>query len=143
METDLSAIKNDLKETSAAEGAFYCDYDVFKSIYRMQARLVLRTGQPIFVILFTLMDAKGEQPFSESEKGAAARLKAAILVSLRKGDIVTSYSTTQFIAMLPLITYENARVVAERILKKFRFDYRKGDVRILTKIDPVDSAESL
>lgn len=141
METDLSTIKNDLKESTTAEGAFFCDYDVFKSIYRMQARLVLRTGQPIFIILFTLVGEQSEQPPAESEKGAAARLKTAILVSLRKGDIVTSYSATQFIAMLPLITYENACMVSERILRKFRFDYRKGDVRILTKIDPVDSAE--
>ena len=34
-------------------------------------------------------------------------------------------------------------MVSERILRKFRFDYRKGDVRILTKIDPVDSAEEV
>ena len=137
METDLSAIKNDLREDSLAGGAFFCDYDVFKSIYRIQARLVLRTGQPIFVILFTLIGTNGKQPPAETEKNAAAKLKAAILVSLRKGDIVTAYSSTQFIAMLPLINYENTCAVTERILKKFRFDYRKGDVKILTKVAPL------
>ena len=138
VETNLSTIKNDLRETFTAEGALFCDYDVFKSIYRMQARMILRTGQPIYIILFTLVGEQGQSPAEEKE--VAMRLKKALLVSLRRGDIVTSYSAAQFIAMLPLITYEDACAVSERVLRKFRFDYRRGDVDVLTHIDPVDSA---
>ena len=43
--------------------------------------------------------------------------------------------------MLPLITYENAEMVVDRILQKFRFDYRRGNVRISTRISPLDAAE--
>ncbi len=61
--------------------------------------------------------------------------------SLRKGDTVASYSATQFIVMLPLISYENAEMVVDRILQKFRFRYRRDNVKISTRINALDSAE--
>lgn len=141
VEIDLSVIKNDLKEAAAAEGAYYCDYDVFKSIYRVQARTILRTGQSIFMVLVTLTDLNGGIPQPEITKVAVSRLKDAILRSLRKGDVVASYSATQFIVMLPLITYENAEQVVARIVQKFHFEYRKDNVLLSTRINPVDSVE--
>lgn len=138
IEIDLSVIKNDLREAAAVEGAYYCDYDVFKSIYRVQARTIPRTGQSIFVVLLTLTDLEGDIPDPEVTKSAVSRLKNAILSSLRKGDVVASYSATQFIVMLPLITFENAQMVTNRILQRFRFDYRKNNVLVTTRINPVD-----
>lgn len=141
IEIDLSVIKNDLKEAAAANGAYFCDYDVFKSLYRVQARTILRTGQSIFIVLFTLTDPDGAIPEPEVTALAVMRLKDAILSSLRKGDTVASYSATQFIVMLPLISYENAQIVTERVLQKFRFEYRKSNVKITTRINAVDSVE--
>lgn len=139
IEIDLSVINNDLREAAAAEGAFYCDYDVFKSIYRVQARTILRTGQSIYILLFTLTDPEGAIPQPEVAKVAVSRLKDSILYSLRKGDVVSSFSATQFIVMLPVITYENAQKVADRILQKFHFSYRKDNVTVSVRINPVDS----
>ncbi len=141
VEMDLTVIKNDLKEAANTSGAYYCDYDVFKSIYRIQARSVMRTGQSIFIVLFTLSDSNGEIPDYEVAILAADRLKSAIMDSLRKGDAVASYSSTQFIVMLPLISYENAEMVTNRILQKFHFRYRKDDVKVTTRINALDSAE--
>lgn len=141
IEIDLSVIKSDLKEAVATSGAYYCDYDVFKSIYRIQARSIRRTGQSIFIVLFTLTDTEGCIPEQAVSEQAVSRLKDAILISLRKGDIVASYSATQFIIMLPFISYENAEVVASRILQKFRYEYRKNNVKISTRINAVDSLE--
>ncbi len=139
IEIDLSVIKNDLKEAFIANGAYFCDYDVFKSIYRVEARTILRTGHSIFIVLFTLTDPQGAIPEPEVAKLAVGRLQGAILSSLRKGDTFASYSATQFIVMLPLITYENAEIVTNRILQKFRFEYRKNNVLVTTKINAVDA----
>ncbi|WP_444658981.1 BTAD domain-containing putative transcriptional regulator [Caproiciproducens sp. R2] len=141
VEMDLGVIKNDLKEASAVEGAYYCDYDVFKSIYRIQARSVARTGSSVFIVLFTISGLDGELPKPRVAKLASERLKATIMDSLRKGDTVASYSATQFIVMLPLISYENAEMVVDRILQKFRFRYRRDNVKISTRINALDSAE--
>lgn len=141
VEMDLGVIKNDLKEASAVEGAYYCDYDIFKSIYRIQARSVARTGSSVFIVLFTISGLDGELPKPRVAKLASERLKATIMDNLRKGDTVASYSATQFIVMLPLISYENAEMVVDRILQKFRFRYRRDNVKISTRINALDSAE--
>jgi DNA-binding SARP family transcriptional activator len=141
VEFDLGIIKGDLKEVVDASGAYYCDYDVFKSIYRVQARMAIRTGLSIFIVLFTLSDGNGDIPEPELIKLTTARLKEAILSSLRKGDAVASYSSSQFIAMLPLISYENAQMVSNRISQKFRFLYRKDNIRVTIKINALDAIE--
>ena len=46
LEMDLSIIRDELKETYIQnKGAYFCDdYEVFKNIYRVQARMITRTG---------------------------------------------------------------------------------------------------
>lgn len=138
VETDLSAIKKDLREEAGACGAYFCDYDIFKCLYRAQARVISRTGQSVFIVLFTLSSTDGNPPALNTAKAAVEKLKTAIKVTLRKGDAVTSYSASQFIVMLPMISYENAQRVINRIIKKFRFEYRKNDVIATTKISPLE-----
>lgn len=141
-ELDLTVIKNDLGEAGNKEGAFYCDYDVFKDLYKVQARSISRTGQQVFIVLFTVCDREGNLINREEKEAALEILKNSIVGSLRKGDIVSAYSGLQFIAMLPLITYENAQMVGKRIQKTFQMHYSKNDVQILTKINPIDSGDT-
>lgn len=140
VEVDINIIENDLKESAAIRGAYYCDYDVFKSVYRIQARIIMRTGAPAFIVLFTLSDLNGEIPEPDVVKPAMDSLKKAILCSLRKGDTVASYSVTQFIMMLPLINYDNTKMVANRILQKFQSLYRENNVKMTTRITVLDAA---
>lgn len=141
-EADLNQIKNSLKEAAKPSGAYYCDYEVFKSLYQVQARSVRRTGQSAFILLFTLSDPNGAMLAGPAlTRLAAGRLKDAILTSLRRGDAVASYSATQFIVMLSKIDYENSEKVARRIIRKFRFLYRRGDVKISVSINQLDPAD--
>jgi hypothetical protein len=43
--------------------------------------------------------------------------------------------------MLPVISYENAQSVANRVLQKFRFLYRKNNIRVIISVKPVDPVE--
>lgn len=141
IELDLGVIKNDLREACGIKGAFLCDYDVFKHIYRIQARSIMRTGQTIFVALLTISDRNGNLPEPDVLKISVERLRNAILNSLRKGDVVTTYSASQYIIMLPLVSYENAENIVDRIVRRFRFEYRKDNVRVTTKISMLDSVD--
>lgn len=141
IEIDLSVIKNDLKEAAAQSGAFFCDYDIFKAIYRLQARMMRRSNQSTYIILFTLTDAEGALPVPDVSAPAVAKLKEAILSSLRMGDAVASYSATQFIILITQVDYEDADKVTKRILQRFRFQYRKDNIKIITRINRVDSVE--
>lgn len=141
IEIDLAVIKQDLKESVATSGAYYCDYEVFKSIYQIQERMMMRTGLSIFIVLFTLSDLNGETCEPDVAKTAMERLKEAIVSSLRKGDVVATYSSSQLIVMLPLIKYQNTEMVTNRINKKFRFLYRKNNVKVTTRINALDALE--
>lgn len=140
VETDLSIIKNDLQEACNANGAFYCDYEIFKNIYRLLARSMIRTGQSIHVALITLSNQKGEIPEGDVLKVCKERLKDCIVNSLRKGDVVASYSAAQFVVTLPLTTYENSEMVLQRITDRFNAMNHNSAIKInirLNQVDPV------
>lgn len=45
VETDLDTIREDLVERNQPAGAYYCDYEIFRNLYRMEARAVSRNGR--------------------------------------------------------------------------------------------------
>ena len=141
-ETDLDAIKSDLNETGKVENAYYCDYEVFKNIYRIQARLSGRQGQPVFVALLTVMSTgpKSSDVTQRNPHVAAAMqgLQSVIQQSLRKSDVFSRYSTAQYVVMLPALTYENGQMVLRRILKKFGERNRYPDIIVGTKLNPLE-----
>ena len=85
VEMDLNVIKSDLKEAVKTKGAFWCDYNIFKNIYRIHARSIQRTGQSIFLVLLTVTDNEGNILSNDTGKVPVERLKNAILTSLRQG----------------------------------------------------------
>ena len=58
--TDLTVIQEILKEDSRINGAFYCEYAVFRDIYQLESRAIERTGDSIFLCLLTLSDLNGK-----------------------------------------------------------------------------------
>lgn len=138
IETDLSVIKNDLKEACSNNGAFYCDYSIFKNIYRLLARSMMRTGQSIHIGLLTITDPNGDLPDENILKDAKDKLRECIIYSLRKGDAVTSYSAAQFVVILPLTTFENGERVLSRIVERYRILYGNKKVKISTRVNNMD-----
>lgn len=141
VEMNLSIIKEDLKEAYAGQRAYFCDYEVFKNLYRVQARSLMRTGQSIYVSLISVLDSTGAIPQDGTAIPAMNLLKEDILASLRRGDTVAAYSSTQFIIMLPLVTYENAEMVMRRVIKRFENDFKKKDIKLIYKIGPIESVD--
>ncbi|HEX3017381.1 MAG TPA: BTAD domain-containing putative transcriptional regulator [Caproicibacter sp.] len=133
-ETDISKVIKDLKEEGDAKGAFYCDYDIFRSVCRIQLRMATRTGESLLLVMFTLCNPDGSVIDPDNSQNAVEKLHDAILVSLRRADIVASYSSVQFIAMLPIVTFEDAQRIIQRIEKRFRFSCRRDDIRLSTEI---------
>lgn len=138
VEADLDVIKEDLREGSMVEHAFYCDYEVFKNLYRIEARSATRKGQSIFIGLFTVTDRNNNVPEPKALSVIMDQLLNSIRRSLRKGDVVSRFSSTQFVLMLPTVTYENGQMVLERICKKFRASYHNKNVKLHTNLQPID-----
>ncbi len=133
MPTNLEAIKSDLREQRREPGAFFCDYDLFRTVYWMQMRASQRTGSRAFLALFSLKST-GEVPV-DAMYHAAEKLRQAVVTTLRAADVVTSYSSAQFLALLPSVSYEDAAVAVERIEKNFRCNC---GVEMKAELSPID-----
>lgn len=119
VELDIYNIQEDLQEEMHKKGAFICDYDIFKSIYRLNARSMMRNGAPIYFALFTIMDDKGDIIAGDTIKRAMPAMREALSETLRMGDVVTSYSSVQWLVQLPYASYENGWKVCERVKESF------------------------
>ena len=138
VETDLITIKEDLNEGGRAEYSYFCEYQIFKDIYRFIARRVNRTGESIFIMLCTLTDANGEIPSKEYLAEAMDALKNSIGKSLRKCDLFSRYSHSQFVVMLPDISYENGCKVGKRIEGAYKKNKVGRTVTMHYKLQPLD-----
>ena len=139
VERDILVIKEDLQETDQAMGAYFCEYEVFKSMYQVMARRVQRTGQSGYILLFTLTDTENEIPQPKVLNRAIGLLQTAIGDSLRKGDIYARFSNSQYVVMLTSINYENCEVVSRRIETRFYLLMRNKKVLLHKKMHPMDT----
>ncbi|MGD9559373.1 MAG: BTAD domain-containing putative transcriptional regulator [Oscillospiraceae bacterium] len=138
VQTDLYFIKETLCEKEVSNDAFFCDFEVFKSLYRLEARSAQRAGQAVFIVLLTLFDKNDEQPGSEQLTKSMSLLFETVNTCLRRGDVVSRFSISQYILMLPTVTIENAEMVLRRITDRFNRLMPFPNVRLEAKIQPLD-----
>ena len=138
VEMDLAAIKEDLGEVSRLPGAYFCDYAIFKNIYRVNARVMARSGMPIHIGLITVTDSRGDVPDVETIKRVMGKLQTLVVEHLRRGDTVAMYSSTQLVLMLPQATRSNGCMVLDRLLNLFSSQYPMESVRIQYRLEAVD-----
>lgn len=139
-ETDVTIITKELREQDKVHGAFLCDYEIFKNIYRMMARSVARTGQRAYIGLLTVTGEKGDLTDERYREYTLDILRDVSVSSLRKGDVVSRYSATQYMVLFLTPNKENAQLVIDRIDTAFneRFDGEMA-VKLDTKIFPVEA----
>ena len=138
-ELDLNIIKDNLREYSLRPGAFFCEYEVFKDIYRLEARVAVRTGQATYICLVTAADPFGKTLATKTINVSMDRLKDIIAFSLRRGDVFTRYSVTQFLIMLQSASYEKSDMVIKRIHRNYKKAYPKSKVDLHFKLLPLDA----
>lgn len=133
VETDLDVIHAALREDDV-QGAFVCEYEFFKAAYRLEVRRVIRSGGCLHMGLITMSMSDGTTPSLKVLNTAMGQLLDVIVHSLRQGDVVSKYSSTQFAVMLPYANLENSTMVMERILNSFRRQYKKSVFQLSYKL---------
>lgn len=142
----IHEIQSSLQEDPVS-GAYYCNYPSFIDTYRVLERNMERMGNSVFLLLCTLVDYAGKpirnkdklEEHSETFRGCIAR-------SLRRGDIFTKYSTSQYLVLLVGSSKEGCDVVARRIDKALRGEvatraearYSNVSLADLTQFVPAD-----
>jgi len=93
-------------------GAFYCDLSVFKTVYQIEARNAFRSGKSTFIVRIDTKQEPGDKRI-----GVMKQLGMVIPCNLRKGDLFTRTSPNQYMLMLHNLTYENCKMLVDRILR--------------------------
>lgn len=117
VEPSLDRIDIDLREGEEARTAYFCDYEVFRNVYRLEARRFERLGVGYCIALITLETVQAEK--TDRLTLLMEALKETILTNLRRGDVVSRYSSRQYILLLPSATDESGKGVLRRITRSF------------------------
>lgn len=140
-QVDLEHLRSFIQEMGYKKGAYQVEYDGFKKIYRFVARCIGRTGQDVQTLLFTLIKGDGNSLAVTELMFAMDKLKNAVNESIRRGDVATNYSSSQFVVILMDSTIEDGLMVANRIMEKYNeLHGYQPDVELHYDIQTVNAA---
>jgi len=107
----LESMMEEWLEGADFQGAYYCDLSEFKTLLRVESRSVPRSGRTAYVVRF---DTKYEP--GAKKGGVMGQLEKLIPVNLRMGDLFTRSSPNQYILLLHSLTYEDCKMLIDRIM---------------------------
>lgn len=134
-------ISQEVQEKDEPNCAYVCGYAVFQEIYRIEARRVKRMGISEYVLNLTLTIKEGAAVNESTERFLLNRsmdkMEDCVKNLLRIGDVATRYSDSQFLILLPTCTYEDSKMIAERIISMFLSESSNHKVHVKYYIDEV------
>lgn len=138
LEMNIDLIKAELAEADKVNGAFACEYAVFKDIYHLQVRSMERLGISMFIVLMKVNTIDGAPLEPLRMDDVMKRLLKVLTHSLRKGDTVTQFSPSQFALLLPSVDYDTGKLVMERIRRTFYKEQANSNIMLTYRLGPVD-----
>ncbi|MCL1913850.1 MAG: winged helix-turn-helix domain-containing protein [Eubacteriaceae bacterium] len=129
---DIDSILVDLFEEE--EGAYICDYAIFKVIYQINMRNMKRLGTSMFLALITIDCQEADLMLVDK---VMEILADTLRGSLRRGDTIARYSINQFALLLPTVNHQTGHRVLERIKKDFFQRCASSQISMNFKLRPV------
>ena len=124
-----------LEKDICYDNAFYCEPEVFKSIYELERRRSQRQNTCFSVGIITVNPIKG-YTYSQNEL-RMNKIKQLLLQHLRKGDILTCWNYRQFAVLLPGVNDE----LTEKVLKRIINPEKEDSTIIINQVDKLPSIE--
>lgn len=124
-------VVNFLKSESHQEGAFQCENNVFREIANRHLRDMRRSGIPAQVVALQLNEGDLLQ---EQISLCMRQMEGVILQSLRAGDPFTRKGMNLFLVLLPGASDDNGKMVAQRILGRFRAEHPQSEARFAYQV---------
>ena len=119
------SIRNFLFESNEDDGAFACSNAVFREITLLRLREMERSGEESHLIAITI----DNQMLKSDRRIINAKRVAQVLSStLRSSDPFTKVGSNQFLVLLPSANAENAQMVFERIVARFKDVFPQADI---------------
>jgi len=133
----FETVREQLQEFSAPRGALMCDYDFFRVIYQMQSRAVTRSGDAVHIALLTAVGKDGELTKRSLDR-CMDNLRDLIQLNLRRGDVASRCSVSQYVILLPQANYESSCQVLCRIIKIFCRQYPHSPAVLRFLVQPLE-----
>lgn len=131
----VTEIKRFLDDGETEGGAYYCNLQNFADSYRFMVRGLERSGLSVFLMLCTVVNKQGK-PLESDEllKEASDALRNASRQALRRGDLYTRYSASQYLYLLVGINQENCTLVFQRVETQFKKETKGNPVSVNYKV---------
>ncbi len=131
---DIAGIMEEASEKKEPQGAFFCDYQIFRQIYRLEMRRIGRIGISEYILLLTVCRLGKLWYGAATDSGlveAAGVLEQVLKETLRIGDVVTRSGPAQYVILLTACSYEAGIAVTERIRRNFlkKLKHRKLELK--------------
>ena len=138
VEFSLEAITAELLGDGGQDGAFVCEYTVFKEVFHLQMRSLERSGVPVFLAVVMVDGADGALITPIEQDGIMNELCVILRDNLRRGDTITRFSPTMFALLLPTVNYATGNAVMERMKRLFYRKYPSSNIAYNYLIGPLN-----
>lgn len=141
VEKNIDIVKSDLREVEQNMGAVYCDYEAFKLVYRINARAAVRSGKSVYIALLSFSRVDGAEFISKELTDSMEKIKSVITASLRKDDLITRFSRTQYLILLSNINFENTEAVINKLVHKINKAFTHKHLTVTGHLQPLEPVE--
>lgn len=133
----IDEVLEHLQEPKTAPGAMQCDYDYFKILCYAESRAMERSGNATHIALLNVTSGTDKPLTKRSLNRIMEQLGQQLRLNLRRGDIISQCSVSQYIIMLPKANYENSCMVCKRIIGAFSRTYPHVTAKINFMVQPL------
>lgn len=134
---DIWYLKIILAERAAAKGIYRVEVNEFEKIFKLLQRKSKRSGEPLSMVLFTLVSEEDDKVEPLELDEIAKHLMVSMDKVLRAGDIATQYSNSQQIVLLTGVNVEGAKGIVQRVEEFFAELNINTSVTLKTEIEKV------
>lgn len=136
-------MRDQLTERDPAPGALFCDYSIFKLFYQSEARSAARRGDAVHVGLLSAAVPEGKSVSQVTLEHMMEQLRLSIQGGLRRGDIVSQCSASQFAVLLLQANYENSVLVCRRLAERFAKANPHAPICVRSAVIPLEPVETV
>jgi len=135
-QADLTEIIKNFDEDDTQKGIVFCSPETFRYLYSYDKRSSDRIPFPVYVGMLTLSECGGNAS-DDNIKNAMGNLRKVLLNNLRQGDVVSQYSSNQFILMVTSYEGSGSQAALNRMIRIFDHETGHGKFKVDAQIAPI------
>ncbi len=136
VQLSISEVKNELKMKCKDKGALMCDADIFTFLYNLEKNIVSRYNQSAYIVSLTIVyinDTGDSNQMNNSMK----TLGEVLVNTLRKADVMTKWSSCQYLLLLYKLEQNDIEIVFKRISDEFFKIVNNDEIMIIKSISNI------